>query len=130
VLPIGDARTTFALGLRSLRGLERRNSGHERGEADGGSSRPGVGAEAFVAALPLLDVDWDLVSDEEFRALLAALNLEASYDSTERELTIRVTLVPELTHPDGPRAPLLSVPPAGRQPEGNGCGQLFYDGNS
>jgi hypothetical protein len=40
-------------------------------------------------------------------------NFEASYGSTKRELTIRVTLVPELTHPDGGRAPLLSVPPAG-----------------
>jgi len=47
---------------------------------------------------------------EKFRALLAALNFEASYNPTTRELTIRVTLVPELTHPDGPRAPLLFVP--------------------
>jgi len=66
-------------------------------------------AEALVDALPLLDVDWELVSDQDFRALLAALNFEASYDPTKRELTIRVTLVPELTHPDGPRAPLLFV---------------------
>ena len=70
-------------------------------------------AESLVGALPLLDVDWELVSDQEFRDLLAALNFEASYDSTKRELTIRVTLVPELTSPDGDRAPLLSVPPAG-----------------
>jgi site-specific DNA recombinase len=73
-------------------------------------------AEALVGALPLLDVDWDLVSDEEFRALLAALNFEATYEPTKRELTIRVTLVPELTSPDGGRAPLLSVPPAGFEP--------------
>ena len=58
-------------------------------------------------------MDWELVSDQEFRDLLAALNFEASYDSTKRELTIRVKLVPELTSPDGGRAPLLSVPPAG-----------------
>ena len=70
-------------------------------------------AEALVDALPLLDVDWELVSDEEFRDLLAALNFEANYDPTKRELTIRVTLVPELTSPDGGRAPLLFVPPAG-----------------
>jgi hypothetical protein len=63
-------------------------------------------------ALALLDVDWELVSDQEFRALLAALNFEATYEPTKRELNIRVTLVPELTHPDGPRAPLLFVPPA------------------
>jgi site-specific DNA recombinase len=69
-------------------------------------------AEALVAALPLLDVDWELVSDRDFRDLLAAMNFEASYDPTKRELTIRVTLVPELTSPDGDRAPLLSVPPA------------------
>jgi DNA invertase Pin-like site-specific DNA recombinase len=69
-------------------------------------------AEALVGALPLLDVDWGLVSDQDFRDLLAALNFEASYDATKRELTIRVTLVPELTSPDGGRAPLLSVPPA------------------
>ena len=73
-------------------------------------------AEALVGALPLLDVDWELVSDQDFRDLLAALNFEASYDPTKRELTIRVTLVPELTHPDGPRAPLLFVPPAGFEP--------------
>src|SRR5918994_5760215 len=69
-------------------------------------------AQALVDALPLLDVDWELVSDQDFRDLLAALNFEASYDASKRELTIRVTLVPELTHPDGGRAPLLSVPPA------------------
>ncbi len=73
-------------------------------------------AEALMAVLPLLDVDWELVSDQDFRALLAALNFEASYDPTKRELTIRVTLVPQLTHPDGGRAPLLSVPPAGFEP--------------
>ena len=33
-------------------------------------------AEALVAALPLLDVDWELVSDQDFRDLLAALNFE------------------------------------------------------
>jgi hypothetical protein len=67
-------------------------------------------AEALVAALPLLDVDWELVSDQEFSDLLAALNFEASYDPTKRELTIRVTLVPELTHPDGDRASLCLCP--------------------
>jgi hypothetical protein len=75
-------------------------------------------AEALVDALPLLDVDWELVSDQDFRALLAALNFEASYDPTKRELTIRVTLVPELTHPGGNRAPLLSVPPGGLEQKG------------
>ncbi len=73
-------------------------------------------AEALVAALPLLDVDWELLSDQEFRALLTALNFEASYNPTKRELSIRVTLVPELTDPDRPRAPLLFVPPAGFEP--------------
>ena len=68
-------------------------------------------AEALVAALPLLDVDWELVSDQDFRDLLAALSFEARYDPMKRELTIRVTLVPELTSPDGGRAPLLFVPP-------------------
>ncbi len=69
-----------------------------------------------MAALPLRGVDWELLSDQDFRALLTALNFEASYDPTKRELTIRVTLVPELTSPDGGRAPLLSVPPAGFEP--------------
>jgi hypothetical protein len=68
-------------------------------------------AEALVAALPLLDVDWELVSDQDFRDLLAALNFEATYDPTKRELTIRVTLVPELTSPDGgPPHPFCSCP--------------------
>ena len=66
-----------------------------------------------MGALPLLDIDWELVSDHEFRELLAALNFEATYEPRKRELTIRVTLIPELTSPDGTRAPLLSVPPAG-----------------
>ncbi len=73
-------------------------------------------AEALVAALPLLDVDWELLSDQEFRDLLTALSFVASYNPTKRELTIRVTLVPELSDPDGPRAPLLFVPPAGFEP--------------
>jgi hypothetical protein len=54
----------------------------------------------------------------QFRDLLVALNFEATYDPRKRELTIRVTLVPELTHPDGPRAPLLLVPPAGTERKG------------
>ncbi len=61
---------------------------------------PGLSSRALkeqASALPLLDVDWELVCDEEFRGLLAALNFEARYDPTKRELTIRVTLVPELT---------------------------------
>jgi site-specific DNA recombinase len=69
-------------------------------------------AAALVDALPLLDVDWEVVSDDEFRDLLAALNFEASYDPRKRELSIRVTLVPELTSPDAVRASLLFVPPA------------------
>ena len=60
-----------------------------------------------MSVLPLLDVNWELVSDNDFRELLAALNFEASYDPRERELTIRATLVPELASPDGLRAPLL-----------------------
>jgi hypothetical protein len=61
------------------------------------------------------------VSDQEFRDLLASLNFEATYDPTKRELTIRVTLVRELTHPDGPRAPLLFVPPVGFEPTTDRC---------
>jgi hypothetical protein len=44
-------------------------------------------AEALVSARPRLDVDWELVSDQEFRDLLAALTFEASYDPTKLELT-------------------------------------------
>jgi hypothetical protein len=65
-----------------------------------------------------LDVDWEFVSDDDFRDLLAALKFEASYEPRKRELTIRVTLVPELTSPDGDRAPLLSVPQGGNAYEG------------
>jgi hypothetical protein len=36
-----------------------------------------------VAALPLLDVDWELVSEQEFRELLAALSFETSYEPTK-----------------------------------------------
>ncbi|MEA2509904.1 MAG: hypothetical protein QOG21_1986 [Actinomycetota bacterium] len=62
------------------------------------------------AALPLLKVDWELVADQEFRNLLAALNFEATYDPREHELTIGVTLIPELTDPDGSRAPFVRAP--------------------
>ncbi len=75
-----------------------------------------------MSPLSVSGLDWELVSDQDFRALVAALNFEASYDPTKRELTIRVTLVPELTHPDGPRAPLLFVPPAGFEPATPGLG--------
>ena len=57
-----------------------------------------------------MDVDWELVSDQDFRDLLAVLNFEASYEPNKRELTIRVTLVPELTSPGGGRAPLCPCP--------------------
>jgi hypothetical protein len=50
------------------------------------------------------------VSDQDFRALLAALNFEASYDPKKRADHQGVTLVPELTHPDGGRAPLVCAP--------------------
>ena len=56
-------------------------------------------------------MDWELVSDQDFRKLLAALNFEASYDPTKRELTIRVSLVPEVTHPDWTvRSPFVRAP--------------------
>jgi hypothetical protein len=58
---------------------------------------------------------WELVSDQDFRALLAALNFEARYEATKRELTIKGDVGSEWTHPDGPRAPLLFVPPAGHK---------------
>jgi hypothetical protein len=50
------------------------------------------------------------VSNRGFRDLLDALNFEAMYDSTKRELTIRGALIPELTHPDGSRSPLSVAP--------------------
>jgi hypothetical protein len=65
-------------------------------------------AGALVAALPLLDVDRELVSDQEFRDLLAAPNFEETYNPSKTELT----------HPDGQRAPLLFVPPAGFEQRG------------
>ena len=56
-------------------------------------------------------MDWELVSDQDFRKLLAVLNFEASYDPTKRELTIRVSLVPEVTHPDWTvRSPFVRAP--------------------
>jgi hypothetical protein len=64
-----------------------------------------------VGALPLLNVDWKLVSDHDFRDLLAALNFEATYEPSKRELTIRVTLVPELTSPDGTACPFCAPNP-------------------
>jgi hypothetical protein len=39
-------------------------------------------AEELIGALPLLDVDWELLSDQDFRALPAALNFEARHDPT------------------------------------------------
>jgi hypothetical protein len=51
-------------------------------------------AEALVGALLLLllEVGWELVSDQDFRALLAALNFEASCDPGSRiARTVRET---------------------------------------
>ncbi len=73
-------------------------------------------AEALVNALPLLDVDWELHSRQDFRELLSALKFEASYLPTTRELTVRVTLVPDLARPDGPRAFHLFEPGRGIEP--------------
>jgi hypothetical protein len=53
-------------------------------------------ANYIAPRVPLLDVVWAFVSDQGFLAPLAALNFEARYDPIKRELTIRVTLVPEL----------------------------------
>ena len=100
------ARLEELAGLRAKRQRALEAAERERAQVPDPES-----AEAFVDALPLLEVDWELVSDNEFRDLLAALNFEASYDPTKRELTIRVTLVPDLTDPGGGRAlPLCSCP--------------------
>jgi hypothetical protein len=36
----------------------------------------------------LLDVDWELLSRQDFREFLSALKFEASYLPTTRELTV------------------------------------------
>ena len=66
----------------------------------------------------MLEVDWELLSDEDFRQLLQILNFEARYNSDTKELHVSVTLIPELLFPDDPanRSSLLFVPPVGIEP--------------
>jgi site-specific DNA recombinase len=113
----GRLEELAALRAKRLRDLEA--LGTQRAETPDRES-----AEALVGALPLLDVDWGLVSDRDFRDLLAALNFEARYDPRKHELIVSVSLVQELVHPDGSRAPLLFVPPAGFEPATPGLGNL------
>lgn len=75
-------------------------------------------AEALMEALPLLEVDWELLSDEDFRQLLQILNFEARYNADTKELHVSVTLIPELLFPDDPAngSSLLFVPPGRHAP--------------
>ncbi len=58
--------------------------------------------------LPLVDVDFELLEEAEFRALLQALNLEARYDPRNKQLAVKVVLAPGLMGPNdaGPRSSL------------------------
>ena len=53
----------------------------------------GTSVPRLVGALPLLEVHWGLVSDQDFRDLLAALNFEATYEPTQRKPTITHALL-------------------------------------
>jgi site-specific DNA recombinase len=80
-------------------------------------------AEQLLQALPLLQVDWDLLSEEDFRDLLKVLNFEARYHPANKVLTVRVALIPELLFPEDPAVPsLLFVPPAGFEPAASRSG--------
>lgn len=69
-------------------------------------------AEDLIQALPLLEIDWELLSDSDFRELLQILNFEARYDPRINVLTVKVVLIPELLFPEDPAVPsLLFVPP-------------------
>lgn len=71
-------------------------------------------AENILNTLPLTEVDWKSVSEQDFRELLAALNFQASYDPAKKELTVAVTLAPDLVLEDDPtRVCVLYVPPGG-----------------
>jgi hypothetical protein len=61
-----------------------------------------VARQAFPRSSPLLAIRPHRSSRR--------LNLEASYDPTKREPTIRVTLIPELTHPAGRALPSGTCP--------------------
>ena len=43
----------------------------------------------------MLDIDWRLLQDRQFRDLLQSLGFEARYDPEARVLKVRVVLVPE-----------------------------------
>ena len=47
----------------------------------------------------MLDIDWRLLQDRQFRDLLQSLGFEARYDPEARFLKVRVVLVPELLLP-------------------------------
>ena len=59
-------------------------------------------AESLMSALPLMVVDWERLSSEDFRDLLETINFEARYEPRTKILTVQVTLIPELLPPDEP----------------------------
>ena len=75
-------------------------------------------AAELLDVLPLLDVDFELLGDAEFRALLEALNFEARYDPRTKQLAVKVWLAPDLIGPNdgGSSSSLSLVPPAGLEP--------------
>lgn len=73
-------------------------------------------AAGILSALPLMEVDWEILSDDDFRDLLQTLNFEGRYDPKRKELHLKVVLLPELMPPEDASAmsPVLFVLLMGR----------------
>ena len=56
-------------------------------------------ASALLEALPLMDIDWEMLEDRQFRDLLESLGFEASYEPSEQILKVKVVLTSELILP-------------------------------
>ena len=69
--------------------------------------------------MPLLDLDWQLLQDNQFRDLLASLGFEARFNPKGKLLKLSVVLTPDLVFP-GEKAKetvgVSSVPPVGFEP--------------
>jgi hypothetical protein len=63
-------------------------------------------AASLLEELSLIPVDSRRLSEEDFRSLLEAMQLEGTYDPRARQLTMSIVLSPLLLGPDGTR-PLM-----------------------
>ena len=74
-------------------------------------------AQRLLEAFPLVDVDWQLLQDHQFRDLLGTLAFEARFDPKAKMLKVSIVLTPELPVPrERTEVGVSFVPPVGFEP--------------